>query len=226
MTAMIDVQNLTKTFTLHNQGGVSFTVLDNVSFQVNAGECVALHGNSGSGKSTLMRSLYANYKVHSGQIWLGSGDERINIAVAEPRDILRLRDQTIGYVSQFLRVIPRVSTLDVVMEPLRRKGVGREQASAAAKALLERLNIPERLWSLSPSTFSGGEQQRVNIARGFIAKLPILLLDEPTASLDAANRQVVIELITEAKANGVAIVGIFHDDDVRSDVADRLIDMT
>ena len=226
MTVMIDVQNLSKQFTLHNQGGTRFTVLDNVSFKVNKGECVALHGTSGSGKSTLMRSLYANYKPQNGSIWVHNGRDIIDIAKAEPRQIMRLREQTIGYVSQFLRVIPRVSTLEVVMEPLRMKGIARNEAEARAAALLTRLNVPERLWSLAPSTFSGGEQQRVNIARGFISDYPILLLDEPTASLDTRNRDVVVEMICEAKRNGTALVGIFHDEEVRSVVADRLIDLT
>jgi alpha-D-ribose 1-methylphosphonate 5-triphosphate synthase subunit PhnL len=225
MNAMLDVRNLTKSFTLHHQGGVSFTVLDGVSFHVDAGECVALHGSSGSGKSTLIRSLYANYKPQGGQIWIRDGQTRTDIVAAEPREIIRLRQRTIGYVSQFLRVIPRVSSLEVVMEPLRRRGIGRDEAEATASALLARLNIPQHLWSLAPSTFSGGEQQRVNIARGFIAGFPVLLLDEPTASLDAANRQVVVELILQAKRAGTALVGIFHDDEVRATVADRLIEM-
>ncbi|WP_275975260.1 phosphonate C-P lyase system protein PhnL [Alkalimarinus coralli] len=226
MTVMIDVQNLSKQFTLHNQGGISFTVLDDVSFNVSRGECVALHGTSGSGKSTLMRSLYANYKPQKGSIYIYNGSVSIDIADAEPRQIMRLREHTIGYVSQFLRVIPRVSTLDVVMEPLRMKGVERHEAEARAAELLNRLNVPERLWSLAPSTFSGGEQQRVNIARGFISDYPILLLDEPTASLDNHNRDIVVDMICEAKQKGVAVVGIFHDEEVRSVVADRLIDLT
>ncbi len=225
MTVMLDVRNLHKRFTLHNQGGIGFTVLRGISFQVRAGECVALHGASGSGKSTLIRSLYANYKPQEGQIWIGRGDQRTDIVAAEPRDILRLRQSTIGYVSQFLRVIPRVSTLEVVMEPLRLSGMDRQTATARAAAMLARLNIPEHLWALAPSTFSGGEQQRVNIARGFIAGYPLLLLDEPTASLDARNRQVVVDLILEAKARGTALVGIFHDDAVRATVADRLIEL-
>ncbi|UZE96246.1 phosphonate C-P lyase system protein PhnL [Alkalimarinus alittae] len=226
MTVMIDVQNLSKQFTLHNQGGINFTVLDDVSFNVRRGECVALHGTSGSGKSTLMRSLYANYKPQTGAIWVHNGVQTIDIANAEPRQIMRLREHTIGYVSQFLRVIPRVSTLDVVMEPLRMKGAGSDEAEARAAALLRRLNVPERLWALAPSTFSGGEQQRVNIARGFISDYPILLLDEPTASLDSKNRDVVVEMICEAKNKGTALVGIFHDEEVRSEVANRLIDLT
>lgn len=125
-------------------------------------------------------------------------------------------------VSQFLRVIPRISALEVVMQPLLDTGVPREACAAKAARLLTRLNVPERLWHLAPSTFSGGEQQRVNIARGFIVDYPILLLDEPTASLDAKNSAAVVELIREAKTRGAAIVGIFHDEAVRNDVADRL----
>ncbi|MGR3582095.1 MAG: ATP-binding cassette domain-containing protein, partial [Sagittula sp.] len=130
-----------------------------------------------------------------------------------------------GYVSQFLRVVPRVPTLDVVAEPLRAVGVDETAARARAAELLARLNIPETLWPLSPTTFSGGEQQRVNIARGFAHAYPALLLDEPTASLDAVNRAVVLELIEAAKARGAAIVGIFHDEAARARVCDREIDV-
>src|SRR5439155_3829145 len=107
-----------------------------------------------------------------------------------------------------VRAVPRGATVDVVAEPLIANGCARAEARERAGALLHRLNIPERLWALPPSTFSGGEQQRVNIARGFISDLPILLLDEPTASLDTANRAVVVELIDEKKRHGVALVAI------------------
>ena len=136
------------------------------------------------------------------------------------------RRDVIGYVSQFLRVVPRVPAVEVVMEPLLASGVDEAEARLRAEAMLARLNLPERLWSLPPGTFSGGEQQRVNIARGFIAEHPLLLLDEPTASLDAANREVVVQLIQEAKARGAALLGIFHDEDVRDRVADRLLPLT
>lgn len=222
---MIDVSGVKKSFTLHNQGGANFEVLDNASLQVQSGECVVLHGQSGAGKSTFLKALYANYSVNSGQIALRDGTEMVDITQALPRRIIALRRQALGYVSQFLRVIPRVATLEVVMQPLLDLGVERATCEARAKHLLQRLNVPERLWHLAPSTFSGGEQQRVNIARGFIVDYPIMLLDEPTASLDANNRKVVVELINEAKARGAAIVGIFHDEDVREAVADRLVDI-
>lgn len=225
MTTMISVTGLSKNFVLHTQGGMVIPVFDNLSLDVNAGECVCLHGPSGSGKSTLLRSLYANYKPSSGVIQVAHDGDWVDLTKAEPHKILEIRRQTVGYVSQFLRVIPRVAALDVVAEPAKLVGHSAETAEDKAKGLLARLNIPERLWSIAPATFSGGEQQRVNIARGFVRDYPVLLLDEPTASLDSANRQVVIALILEAKARGTAIVGIFHDAEVREAVADRLFEV-
>ncbi|QGX80695.1 phosphonate C-P lyase system protein PhnL [Mesorhizobium japonicum R7A] len=213
---------LAKTFTLHAQGGIVLPVFDNIELTVNAGECVCLVGPSGAGKSTLLRSLYANYKPDAGKILVVHRNETVDLLAAEPWEVVEIRRSAIGYVSQFLRVIPRVPALDVVAGPAIAKGIPADQAKALSKTLLTRLNIPERLWPLAPATFSGGEQQRVNIARGFVVDYPIILLDEPTASLDAANRATVVDLITEAKARGAAIVGIFHDEEVRRAVADRL----
>lgn len=219
---MIELRDVSKTFTLHNQGSAVIEVIKDVSFAVAKGECVALTGASGAGKSTLMRMIYGNYLTQAGEIRIGG----IDIVKAEPREIIELRREVLGYVSQFLRVVPRVPTLDVVADPLRALGVSAETAEARATALLAQLNIPERLWPLSPTTFSGGEQQRVNIARGFTHHYPAMLLDEPTASLDAANREVVLSLIEEAKARGAAIIGIFHDEAARARVCDREIDVS
>ena len=219
---MIEIDSLSKSFTLHNQGGAVIPVMAGAHLHVSAGECVALTGSSGAGKSTLMRMIYGNYRANAGRIMVGDTD----VARAEPREIIQLRRHTLGYVSQFLRVVPRVPTRDVVAEPLLILGSAPDAARARAEALLDRLNIPERLWSLSPTTFSGGEQQRVNIARGFAHPFPALLLDEPTASLDATNREVVLTLIEEAKARGAAIVGIFHDEAARARVCDREVDVT
>lgn len=219
---MITVENLCKNFTLHNQGGTVIPVMAGAHLQVNAGECVGLIGQSGSGKSTLMRMIHGNYLAASGVIRVAG----LDVARAAPREIIALRRDRLGYVSQFLRVVPRVPTLDVVADPLLRLGQPADLARAQAADLLTRLNIPERLWGLSPTTFSGGEQQRVNIARGFAHDYPVLLLDEPTASLDAKNREVVLSLIEEAKARGAAILGIFHDEPARERVCDRLVDVT
>src|SRR6056297_1665289 len=186
---MIEISNLSKMFTLHNQGSAVIPVMQGAALSVASGECVALTGASGAGKSTLMRMIYGNYLAASGRIMVGD----VDVATAEPRDILALRRHTLGYVSQFLRVVPRVPTRDVVAEPLLAVGEDRGTALARAEDLLRRLNIPEGLWALSPTTFSGGEQQRVNIARGFAHAYPAMLLDEPTASLDAINRGPVME---------------------------------
>jgi alpha-D-ribose 1-methylphosphonate 5-triphosphate synthase subunit PhnL len=226
MTAMIDISNAEKTFTMHLQGGVQLPVVRGVSFQVKAGECVVLSGPSGAGKSSILKMIFGNYRCDGGRIGIRHEGAVIDLTRAEPRQILSVRRATIGYVSQFLRAVPRVATIDVVAEPLIANGVTRAEARERAGALLRRLNIPERLWALPPSTFSGGEQQRVNIARGFISDLPILLLDEPTSSLDAANGAVVVELIEEKKRAGVAMVAIVHDDEIRRLIADRVVDVT
>ena len=226
MTAMIDISNAEKTFIMHLQGGVQLPVVRGVSFQVDAGECVVLSGPSGAGKSSILKMIFGNYRCDGGRVGIRHQGAEIDLASAEPRQILSVRRATIGYVSQFLRAVPRVATLDVVAEPLIVNGVARAEARKQAGSLLRVLNIPERLWALPPSTFSGGEQQRVNIARGFISDLPILLLDEPTASLDGTNRAVVVDLIDQKKRAGVAMVAIVHDDEIRRLIADRVVDVT
>jgi alpha-D-ribose 1-methylphosphonate 5-triphosphate synthase subunit PhnL len=226
MTAMIEITNAEKTFIMHLQGGVELPVVSGVTFDVGPGECVVLSGPSGAGKSSILKMIFGNYRCDDGRIGIRHQGVQIDLAKAEPRQILSVRRATIGYVSQFLRAVPRVATIDVVAEPVIVNGVARAETRERAGQLLRRLNIPERLWALPPSTFSGGEQQRVNIARGFISDLPILLLDEPTASLDAANRAVVVELIEEKKRRGVAMVAIVHDDEIRHLIADRIVDVT
>lgn len=222
MTVMLEASGLKKAFTLHNQGGVVIPVFGGVDLAVAKGEAVVLAGPSGAGKSTLLRILYANYKPTDGHVRVRHRGQFVDLIGATAREVLEVRRHTLSFVSQFLRVIPRVSSLAIVAEPLVARGVSRAEAEVHARALLLRLNMPERLHALPPATFSGGEQQRVNLARGFAADYPVLLLDEPTASLDAANRAIVVALIDEAKARGAAIIGIFHDAEVRDRVADRL----
>ena len=222
----LQVRGLAKTFVLHHQGGVRLPVFAGVDLDVAAGECVVLSGPSGCGKSTLMRCLYGNYAPSAGSVQVQHAGGWLALHEATPRAVIELRRRSLGHVSQFLRVIPRVPTLELVAEPLRRLGVAADEARERAQALLARLNLPQRLWALPPATFSGGEQQRVNVARGFIAPRQLLLLDEPTASLDPLNRRVVIALIEEARAQGVALVGIFHDAEVREAVATRAFDMS
>ncbi len=222
----LDVRGLAKSFVLHTQGGVTLDVFRDLDLQVFAGECVALQGPSGSGKSSLIRLLYGNYVSAAGEILVRHNGQMVDVAAADPHVVLDVRRRTMGYVSQFLRVIPRVPALQVVAEPLRARGVPQATAEAEAGEMLAQFNIPKALWSLAPATFSGGEQQRVNLARGFIIDYPVLLLDEPTASLDAANRDVVVAMIRQAIRRGAAIIGIFHDSTVRDAVASRIVDVT
>jgi alpha-D-ribose 1-methylphosphonate 5-triphosphate synthase subunit PhnL len=223
---MLHTENLAKGFTLHLRGGVRIPVLSGVELEVRAGECIVLSGPSGSGKSTLMRSLYGNYRAESGRILVRHLGQMIDIASTDSRTILGVRRETLGHVSQFLRVVPRVPALDVVAEVLVARGIEPAMARQHASELLRHLNIPRRLHAIPPATFSGGEQQRINLARGFIADYPVLLLDEPTASLDAENRALVVDMIRAAKVRGTAIISICHDADVRAAIADRLFPLT
>ena len=226
MPTPLVVSEVAKSFTMHLRDGIQLPVVSDVTFSVKAGECVVLGGPSGIGKSSLLKMVYGNYGVDEGQILVVHEGRLVDLATADPRTVLSVRRFTLGYVSQFLRTVPRVAAVDVVAEPLTARGADAAEARDAAEAMLARLNLPRQLWQLPPATFSGGEQQRVNIARGFITDHRILLLDEPTASLDAKNREVVVSMIAEKKAKGTALLGIFHDEDVREKVADRIVDVS
>ena len=230
MKTALELSNVAKSFTMHLQGGVKLSVINGVNFAAHTGECVVLAGPSGAGKSSILKMIFGSYRCDRGQIVVhhgqGQAQERTDIVAATPRQVLALRKSTIGYVSQFLRAVPRVSALDVAAEPLVQRGADPDTARRRAADLFARLNLPEKLWDLPPATFSGGEQQRVNIARGFLAERPILLLDEPTASLDAQNSEVVVQLIEERKKRGAAIIAIVHDKAMRDRIADTVIDMS
>ncbi|WP_119421560.1 phosphonate C-P lyase system protein PhnL [Desertibaculum subflavum] len=224
-TVMIAIESLAKTFTLHLRGSVELRVLQAFSMQVETGECVVLRAPSGTGKSTVLRSVSGNYRIGGGRVAVRHEGEMVDLSAASPRTVMEIRRNTIGYVSQFLRVIPRVSALDVVAEPLMARGVPTDEARERAGTMLGRLHIPAKMWDLPPATFSGGEQQRVNIARVLAVDYPILLLDEPTASLDDANRALVLDLVREARERGAAILAILHDEASRAAVATRYVDL-
>jgi alpha-D-ribose 1-methylphosphonate 5-triphosphate synthase subunit PhnL len=228
-TPLLHMQAVSKQFVLHLQSNTVLTVLKDFDLQLMPGECVRLSGPSGMGKSTVLKLAFGNYRASAGSIWVrDTQGPAIDITQANARTVLHLRSQTMGYVSQFLRVIPRVAAIDIVAEPLLESGASlysADQAREVAAQWLTRLRIAPSLWQLPPATFSGGEQQRINIARSFIKPRPLLLLDEPTASLDPENTQTVIDLICEARTQGVGILGIFHDSLVAQAVANRTVAM-
>lgn len=187
---------------------------------------MGIAGPSGIGKSSILKCLYRTYLPSSGEIWFDSSlYGTIDLAKATERQITHLRIREIGYVSQFFKAIPRISALDVVADRLLPLGYSLNQARDRAMQLLERLNIPEQLWQAYPATFSGGEQQRVNLARAFAVRPRLLILDEPTASLDNDTKLNVLALMKEMKQDGTTMIGVFHDWDVMGKVADQILDL-
>lgn len=220
---MLTINRLSKAFTLHTIHGRIINGFEDVSFEVGPGQLIGLSGPSGTGKSSVIKCIYRAYLPSAGNIdYRSELFGPIDLTRATDHQIIRLRQQEIGYVTQFLQVIPRVSALDTVAETLLARGVERTAARQRAAALLERLFIPSNLFDACPVTFSGGEQQRVNFAAGIIARPRLLLLDEPTASLDPQTRQAVIDLLLELKGQGAAMVAIFHDAQIMEAVADAV----
>lgn len=226
MNPILDVRNVSKSFTLHNIDGRNVTALNDVSFTVSPGEHVALAGTSGAGKSTLLRVLYRTYTAASGSIdlTLSSGGV-VDLTKLSDREVVALRGRELGYVSQFLRAQPRRAVIDLVARAGVSRGMGREEARDAAAVSLQRLNIAENLWDMHTAVLSGGEKQRVNIAAGLISPPRILLLDEPVSALDPENRERAIDLIADLSTAGVAVLAVFHDLDAIARLASRVIRM-
>jgi alpha-D-ribose 1-methylphosphonate 5-triphosphate synthase subunit PhnL len=223
---VLSVRNLSKTITLHILDGTTVEPFRRVSFDVGAGEFVVIVGPSGSGKSSIVKTVHRTYLPTGGEAWFRREDGALVDLVSAPdRTVVQLRRQEIGFVSQFLKVEPRVPALDVVAGPLIRRGVDEEEARRRAAELLQALDVPLRLWGSYPTLFSGGEQQRINIARALIGGPRLLLADEPTSALDAANTGRVVELLLQARQRGVTILGVFHDIDLIERLADRVIVM-
>ena len=222
MRNILEVRELSKVFRLHVLNGKTIEALRDVSLEIAEAEILGLTGHSGSGKSTLMKCIHRTYLPGSGEVWLRRpGAQAIDLASCDEHAVLQVRRTSMTYCSQFLQVIPRVGAADVVAAELVRRGKSREMAHTAACKPLERLALPRELWDAFPATFSGGEQQRVNIARAVIERPFLLLLDEPTASLDAAAKGAVIDLMLELRSLGTSIILISHDGVTRSRLADR-----
>lgn len=224
---MLTVERLSKTFELSLTDRMVVNPFEDLSFHIPKGHFLGIAGPSGIGKSSILKCVYRTYLPSSGSIWLDSEHYgRINLATADERQILHLRRCEMSYVTQFLKVIPRVSAQDVVAERLLPRGWKLEDARAKAREMLARLRIPQTLWDAFPATFSGGEQQRVNLARALIASPRLLILDEPTASLDEQTKQIVIAILREMKEQGTTMLGVFHDWDVMGRIADDILDLT
>lgn len=220
----LKVRNLEKRFILHNRGGVHVKGFKDINFTLDTGQLLALSGPSGVGKSSILKTIYRTYQANNGSILFSRCDgTEVDLASCSESRVLDLRRREIGFVTQFLKVLPRVTALDAVAHPLIETGKSQEEAKERARDLLTTLGIREELFNLSPLTFSGGEQQRVNIARGIIAPKELLLLDEPTASLDHKSADKVLELLEGLKIRGNAMIAIFHDQQKIDRVADKSI---
>jgi alpha-D-ribose 1-methylphosphonate 5-triphosphate synthase subunit PhnL len=224
---VLQVKNLSKEFIMHIRGGVHIPSFDKVSFETKASSLLALTGPSGIGKSSLLKCIYRTYIPSNGEILYTSKDGKtINLACADDWEILTLRRNEIGYVSQFFHVMPRVSALEILIEPLVSRGAGREEALDRAMDMLSHVGLGKTLWDMFPSTFSGGEKQRLNILHAIITKPRLLLLDEPTASLDRLYKERIMEMILALKAEGTAMIGVFHDRDALLALSDVRYDLT
>ena len=218
---ILAVRKLKKDFHMHLVDGRIIEPFSDITFDVESGKLFIISGKSGAGKTSILKCIYRTYLTTSGEIWYSSRlFGRVNIATASEDVVVRLRERELGYCSQFLKVLPRVPAVDVTAEPLIRCGISPADAQSEAAKWLKRLGIEESRWQASPVTFSGGEQQRLNLARAFIAAPRLLLLDEPTASLDARSKAIVLEMIGEAKAAGVTIVTVSHDTASLASLAD------
>lgn len=225
MTLVLDVRSLTKGFTMHHLG-TQMAAFGDISFQLSAGKFLLLKGRNGAGKSTLLRTLYWSYLAGGGEILFHSTHRVIDLARAADVDVSFLRKTEIGFVTQFLTARPRVSAEALVAEPLRLSGVAADGALEQARHWLDAFGVKRTLWAAYPTTFSGGEQQKVNLARALILPQRLLMLDEPTASLDVSARAALIDRLAELKANGTTMIGMFHHPGDVAQLIDREIDLT
>jgi len=219
---MLKIINLTKSFAMHVGEEKTIPCLDSITLSVEPGQMTAVIGPSGAGKSSLLKCVYGTYLTTSGNIYYTDANNIVHdLANIDLQTMRGLRTNEIGYVSQFFQVIPRIAAIDVLCEPLINRGVSVSESAKRAKELLAMVGIPENLWNMYPSTFSGGEKQRLNIIYGIITKPRLMLLDEPTASLDPISKAHVLDLISGLKKQGSTILGVFHDYNAMKMVADQ-----
>ena len=222
---ILDIDDVSKTFEMHILEDKTVPGLADVSFGVDEGEFVAIVGESGSGKSSLLKCIYRTYEPSTGQIRFRTSEGTVDLANCPDREVLGVRGDELGYASQFLDEIPRVSAVDVVARPMIEQGVDREQARTQARELLTALDLPEELFDAYPATFSGGERQRVNFARAIGPQPRLLLLDEPTGALDPETRASALELLESYLPASTTVLGVFHNYDVVRQVADRVVEL-
>ncbi len=222
MNELLRVENLQKTFNMHQFNDKQIVGCNGISFSLKEGEFIGITGKSGSGKSTVLKSIYRTYTPTGGAIHYRSElFGSIDLAKATEREMIAIRKNEIGYVSQFLNVMPRVTAMEIVEEALMEMGEESETAVEQAKTILAHFKLPSSLWDSYPRTFSGGEKLRLNLAQAMVKRPKLLLLDEPTASLDDASKISVKEMILQLKNEGTSMIGIFHDLDFMETVVDR-----
>lgn len=225
MNELLKIEGLSKSFTLHNLNK-HITASKDINISLNEGEFIGITGKSGSGKSTILKCLYRTYLPEEGNIWYKSekfGD--INLSKADERKIIYLRKYEIGYVSQFLNVMPRTTARELIEQAVLEMGGSAEFAEAEAEKMLKHFELDKELWDTYPNNFSGGEKLRLNIARAMVKHPRLLLLDEPTASLDNSSKAKVRELIEQLKSEGTTMIGIFHDIEFMEGLCDRTYNM-
>lgn len=223
---ILEIRNLEKSFYIHDPG-IRIDSCHDISLTLNHGEFIGIVGVSGAGKSTILKCVYRSYLPMRGEIWYNSAAfGRIDLASAAEREILYLRRGEIGYVSQFLNVMPRTTAREHVMSSLIETGADAAGAAAAAKEALDYFRLPETLWDIYPATFSGGERLRLNLAHAMVKKPRLLMLDEPTASLDGKTKVLVRDILQKLKGMNTSMIGIFHDVEFMEGVCDKVFNIS
>ena len=224
--AILKIDNLSKSFYLHAQAK-TIASCQNISFSVEQGEFLGIVGLSGAGKSTILKCIHRTYLPLEGSIFFDSlAFGPINLSTATEREMLYLRKHEIGYVSQFLNVMPRTTAKEHVMSALLEMKTDPAAAAAAAAEMLAYFKLPESLWDIYPNTFSGGERLRLNLAHTMVKRPRLMLLDEPTASLDIRTKTLVRDMLIRLKDGETGMIGIFHDLEFMEGVCDRVYNLS